>query len=745
MKKTVSFLLVLAIAASLVPHSLAFGDIAEPVPKIAAEGLSTLGIVDAVNNFYPNLNLTRAQFCKMAVLAAGFNEASMYSSYTLYPDVRSGAWYVPYVNAAVRKYHIIKAYPSGLFGPDDSITYAQAITILLRMLGYEDSEVGAFWPRDFIIKADEIGLTRGMKSFGQNDLIPRSEAAVLINNMLLMNTKDGSVFVNTGFSAMENCVLLSTGETDPSLNSNEAVIWDGSEKSVYTGVALPCDLVGMYGAAVFDKNDPSRLIGFIANTKGASAVTVKSADESGVTTESGKLYISKSVKLANMGYISDYITGWFDIRPQSRLMVFKDSSGKIIFVSVMGTSASGDSIVYGTESFTPKPNARFVHDGTYLDQSKLKKYDVLSYVQSENTYYVCDDTLVLKYTDSGPTYKNPSYIEAGGLKFNIGEKASKYFENIKLNQVVTLLLDRNGNIAAAFTGIGQSSMAPKGILTKLSDGGEFEVKLESGYVLSGTADLSGMGTMNVENQPVTALYKSLGRFVKVYQRADGRFNITPVEMSKSGLPFGSEADLKGERFASAVKVYEQVGSAFPLHEVSGVTSLPNASIVHTETDRNGKINLIIANDITGDHYIYGMIKQTVETLETGYDLGGNPIYRDIYTLTVTNKDGTKSYSSFTNPGFSFLETPGAIAKDAFEGGKFTSVPAEKLNKLGTVKRDDFDSIRGVRVGSTYYDIHENAVVYAPDLARYISLSEARANFTSFTLYGTGRVCMILAK
>lgn len=745
MKRTVSFLLVLAMALSFAPMSHAFNDISQPVPKAAAEGLASLGVIDSVDRFYPELNLTRSQFCKMAVLAAGFDEKSIYSSYTLYPDVRSGAWYTPYVNAAVRKYHIIKAYPSGFFGPDDSITYAQAITILIRMLGYEDSEVGAFWPRDFIAKAQEIGLTMGMKSFSQNDFIPRSEAAVLINNMLLMNTKDGVPFINTGFSAKEGCVLMSTNDTDPSLNTGEAAIWDGNEKSVYANADLSGSLVGMYGSAVFDQNDPSKLVGFAVNTRGASAVSIKSADESGLTTDSGKMSIAKDTKLYTMGYVSDYITGWFDIRPGSSVMLFKDGSGKISFVSVLGSAPSGNSIIYGTESFTPKAGASFILNGSVIDQSKLKKYDVLSYVQSENTYYVSDSTLVLKYTNSGPTYKNPSYIEAGGLKLNISDSAARYFENIKLGQVITLLLDNNGSVRAAYTGLGYSAMAPRGILTKLDDSGQFEIKLDSGYVLSGSADLTGLGTMNIDNQPVTNLYKSLGRLVTVYQRSDGKFTVSPVQMSRGSLPMGSTVDLKGDRFAPSVKVYEQVGSAFPLHAVSGITSLNASSIVHTETDRNGKINLIIANDITGNHYIYGMIKQSVETMETGVDLSGNTITRNVYTLTVTNKDGVKTYRSFTNPGFEYNEVPGAIAKDAFEGGKFTSVPAEKLSSLGTVTRNDFDSVRGVRVGSSYYPIQENVVVYSRDLGRYMTLSEARANFTSFTLYGSSRVCMILAK
>ena len=193
MKRIISLSCVLAMLFSFALPVNAFTDIPDAKVKAAAEGLASIGVIADVDNFYPNLYLTRSQFCKMAVLAAGFTELSIYGSYTLYPDVRATEWYAPYVNAAVKKYQIIKAYPSGLFGPNDNITYGQAVTILLRMLGWKDEEVGQFWPRDFVIKANEIGLSQGMTALGQNDAIPRSQAAILLNNMLLMNTDRKSV------------------------------------------------------------------------------------------------------------------------------------------------------------------------------------------------------------------------------------------------------------------------------------------------------------------------------------------------------------------------------------------------------------------------------------------------------------------------------------------------------------------------------------------------------------------------
>ena len=140
MKKTISITLLLCTLLSFCLPSRAFTDIQDGVDKAAAESLASIGVVADVDYFYPNNYLKRSEFCKMAVLAAGFDELTLYNSYTLYPDVRNTSWYAPYVNAAVKKYQIIKAYPSGYFGPEDNITYGQAVTILLRMLGWKRRE-----------------------------------------------------------------------------------------------------------------------------------------------------------------------------------------------------------------------------------------------------------------------------------------------------------------------------------------------------------------------------------------------------------------------------------------------------------------------------------------------------------------------------------------------------------------------------------------------------------------------------
>ena len=57
---------------ALPPRSRAFSDIPQVSQSLAAESLRSLGILADSPTFQPGSSLTRAQFCKMAVLAAGF-------------------------------------------------------------------------------------------------------------------------------------------------------------------------------------------------------------------------------------------------------------------------------------------------------------------------------------------------------------------------------------------------------------------------------------------------------------------------------------------------------------------------------------------------------------------------------------------------------------------------------------------------------------------------------------------------
>lgn len=173
---------------------LNYSDVSNSTPGYASiMELSAMGILNGMGQgtYQPSGTLTRAQFAKMIDLALGLgSSASLNSSASSqFSDVPAGQWYTGYVNVASAKGYI-NGFPDGTFQPNAPVTYAQAITIVVRALGYEPAVSGP-WPEGYIAEAGQIlnthgdaGLLNGLSSTSPNQSMTRGDAATLIDNML---------------------------------------------------------------------------------------------------------------------------------------------------------------------------------------------------------------------------------------------------------------------------------------------------------------------------------------------------------------------------------------------------------------------------------------------------------------------------------------------------------------------------------------------------------------------------------
>ena len=156
----------------------------------AVENLIEVGLVNGYpedNTYRPNVVVTRAQMAKMMVVALGeegkvANAATKKSTFT---DIKNGHWAYGYVNVA-KDLGIINGYPDGRFGPDETVTYAEATTMAIRALGYDD-EVGKsteIWPNNYTSYAKKLDLYDGMGTFTANKGAARGDVAIVLWNML---------------------------------------------------------------------------------------------------------------------------------------------------------------------------------------------------------------------------------------------------------------------------------------------------------------------------------------------------------------------------------------------------------------------------------------------------------------------------------------------------------------------------------------------------------------------------------
>lgn len=192
MKKRLTslFLAALMAAALVIPaaaaSTAAFSDIPDQRVSLAAESLRIMGVLDGYGDgtFRPDANLTRGQFCKMAVYALGAESTlGLYNTTTVFPDVKPSYWAAGYVNLAAKGKGIIAGYPDGKFYPDRLVTAGQAVTILLRVLGCEDKNIGGVWPDSYMATASLIGLTENL-SLSPAAPLTRGQAARLFANLL---------------------------------------------------------------------------------------------------------------------------------------------------------------------------------------------------------------------------------------------------------------------------------------------------------------------------------------------------------------------------------------------------------------------------------------------------------------------------------------------------------------------------------------------------------------------------------
>ena len=291
--------LVLTLSAAAIPASAAesFSDVTDKKTAQNVEVLRLLGVIEGngAGQFNPSGLLTRAEFCKMVVVLMGKgSDAMRYKTVTIFPDVRATHWAAGYINLAVRQSEpkLLAGLPDGTFQPDSYITYGQAVTILMRVLGFADKDSGGIWPDGYINLAKSTGVSAGVNLTGSAN-ITRAQAAQLFVNVLSTG-KDGKGYTPAGCTkgdkevtlvSMNGDKLRISGEKDPktlvrpssssALNGLKGYLLTNSDGKVLTFVPVVSSTTGaaVSNAAVILSADKST-VGISALTDGRTDYTV---------------------------------------------------------------------------------------------------------------------------------------------------------------------------------------------------------------------------------------------------------------------------------------------------------------------------------------------------------------------------------------------------------------------------------------------------------------------------------------
>ena len=188
---------------SVVYNPVIFTDMANHWAKDAVNDMGSRMVVTGIGGglYEPERSITRAEFAAIVVRALGLQKGSMESAFG---DVALTDWFNGYVDTATA-YGLIRGYDSGKFGPNDTITREQAMTILARAMkltglnvALTDNELSALlanytdagllpdYAREGAAACIKTGVLSGTTSttLSPKDNATRSEVAVMVQRLL---------------------------------------------------------------------------------------------------------------------------------------------------------------------------------------------------------------------------------------------------------------------------------------------------------------------------------------------------------------------------------------------------------------------------------------------------------------------------------------------------------------------------------------------------------------------------------
>ena len=651
-------LLAAALAAGLViplPAGAAgassFQDVRDPATAVNADILRLMGVVSGTggNTFRPNDKLTRAQFCTMAVNFMGLgDQVVLHSTRTIFTDVPSSHWARGYINLAASTMvdpgsgsssggsssdegtapspgtPLIAGVGDGRFLPEQELSFAQAVTILIRVLGYSSDKVGAVWPDGYLNLAESIGLTDGISAKAE-DTLTRAQAAQLFVNALSCKTGEGKDYYTTlGSESKRDTVLLAVNtQTDDGSSMGAVRTSEGTYLPDAEDVA-PTALVGRRGVLVL--NDQSEIVTFVPdNSTSVTISLLDNAEPSYLTAMGGIRYtIAGDTPIYTSGSSEGkpYSEGYMTLTAGSRLTLFT-LRGKVtaIYAATTATAANADAVVVmdrvnaadfhrltgGATGYTVLKNQR------EISLSQIQPYDVVTYDSMSNTLLVSDLRLTCRYENPSPSPKAPTSITLLEHTFPVLESAWNFTDQVSVGQQVSLLMTVDGQVAAILPSNAKTRSTAMGYVTS-------ETTVDLFLPNGATLELKGSES-KLKNLNLVCTITSTGEHVLGAARFSGKW---------SPGDFNPEAMTVGEYpVAPGVRIYEQFRDgaqvAVPLSSLDH-GPIPQNQITGVHMNSSDIVDVIILNNATGDAYTYGrMVGDTTVTTET-----------------VVNDDGTVS-------------------------------------------------------------------------------------------------------
>lgn len=731
MKRILNIILAFVILTGIIPSAnAAYTDTNQSSDYyLSALRLQDLGILSGYEDgtFRPDNSITRAEFTKIVVCMMDKDtEASMSLASSGFFDVKAGNWAAPYINYAVGK-DILSGYSDGSFKPDKTISLCEALTILLRAIGYDESVVGYYWPDNYVNAAKTIGITDGI-DMAEDAPLTRATAAILTDRTLFTkpgNSASADTYIETlGYTVLDDALILDKDSESDNISVLAGNLKLNNATTYIEKTQVPANTGDIFEYAVVDKNGYLATLKAYGNAKGiySQTATVNRVTENTIeyTTVDGR----KGTYKADETFVTYYgnskmtfssakghITNGVDI-------TFYGNNDGLWNIAVIGSSSDTDPVLashnysenYDTLEGTPinKTNLTVYRDGESATLSDIKANDVVYYNTKTNTMDVYSKKVTGVYYSAYPSKAYVESITVGGKSYEIGYSAatSKLDASngaFDIGEKVTLILGKDDKIV---------------FVTDNSSSFDY---FAYGIVLSSSTETATDGENKGNTEFITKMFMADGEVHdivtdKLYKDNSGDFMRISYTDGKAKLTNQSVSNLS--KYAGDIDVENRkIGSRYLLKDAVIIqrTSSDDASIASCELldfdkltakelSQGQIINAVSANAFGDIAVLY--VKNFENTYDYGVITGFEKQNNEVLGYKIFDGEETSTY---------MIGNSARITTSAGAGVGFRLENGSLSDSLSLIKVDSatkIGAVEGSRImlNSTIYKMDDNVVI-----------------------------------
>lgn len=585
-----------------------------------------------------NLNLesfvTRAEFIKMVISASKYNDTNLTYNESAFHDVSNSHWASGYIQKA-KSSGLVNGYPDGTFMPEQSVCLEEAVTICLRLLGYNNTDFVGAYPVSQMQKYENISLNEGV-SAKAGEYLTRYECMQLIYNVLNCKTKNNSIYcTELGYSVNSDNIIDYFTIFSNSMKGPCVVTDDKSYLNLIPFDIKQADI--FYDGKIININEVkvNDILYYIEQLK---SVWVYKTSVTGVCTEispntehptsvtvAGKKYSlnnNLSYEFSAYGSLSEDMLITLVLDRDGTLLDAKQASlsdigngdSSLQISDIINTTLKGPFVTSSDSSLldtTPIDieQATVYKNNEIIDYTEIKKYNVYYYSEVLNSVWIYDDAVSGTIDAIAPSTLAPTSVTISGVKYNLDTTQAKHvFSNLgeyKVGDRVTLLLNRGG---AAIEVLNPDEYSPViyGIVLKSGTksyadetGRTYSKKYVTVYSTSGTTYTYQTISNVAVGQPVKVIvYGDTVSVTKVSSPTTKSSALDLIEAVKNNK-FAADAEIIDYYNAS------KYGTVHP-SRISG-NELSYSDVIYFTMNENGEVEKLILNDYTGDLLEYGVI------------------------------------------------------------------------------------------------------------------------------------------